>query len=96
MSEQLRKRPASPFIVWPLCVFFMVVVYLGSYGPVVGLLVHQWISADTFEVLCNTVYFPIFWIDCATDFFHENPVGQAYARYVDWWILNDSVHFGHP
>jgi hypothetical protein len=80
MSEQPRKRPASPFIVWPVCVFLVVVLYVGSFGPVA-----RFTSDETCEFLCDTVYFPITWIEENTDITRTR-VGQACVRYVEWWL----------
>ena len=85
MSEQPRRRRTSPWIVWSAFVFVLIVLYLGSYGPVVWLTTHDRISPETHERIYATVYFPINRTADNTSFFGDNPVGRAYADYVLWW-----------
>ena len=85
MSEQPQTRRTSPWIVWPVCMFFFVVFYLASFGPVWGLWANDRISGHTYQFLCDTVYFPIYSINDNTEFFHDNPIGRAYMSYVDWF-----------
>lgn len=85
MTNQPAKRRTSPLIVWPLCLLFLVAIYLASPGPIMWLEAHDRISESTSDMIFDTVYFPISWLGNNTDFFYDHPAGAAYVRYVYWW-----------
>jgi hypothetical protein len=62
----------------------MVLLYLASAGPVAGLYAHKHISGRTYGLLCDTVYFPLAWLEFHSDVY-EHPVGEAYVRYLQWF-----------
>lgn len=85
MSEQARQRRISPWIVWPTCLLVFVVLYLGSLGPFVWLEAQDQMSVAIFDLIYETVYFLIDWIDENTPFFYEHPAGEAYVSYLRWF-----------
>ena len=85
MTNQPAKRRTSPFIVWPVSLFFLLSMYVVSYGPVLGLYSRGMISVPAFLFLYRSVYFPIQWTNDNTDFLRDNRIGQEYVRYLEWW-----------
>jgi hypothetical protein len=63
----------------------VVLLYLASVGPVVGISERGWVSDAVYDTLFDTVYFPLSWIDDNTEFFKEHPVGKPYSDYVYLW-----------
>jgi hypothetical protein len=84
-ADQPAKRRTSPFIVWPVCLFFMVLLYLASLGPVTWLATNGAITVRTYDRMFQTVYFPVDWVRNNSRFLWDHPVGRAYVNYVDWW-----------
>lgn len=70
--------------MWPACLYLMFVLYLASLGPVAWLYGHKHISGRTYDTIWKTVYFPLAWLEYESDFF-DQPIGEAYTRYVDWF-----------
>jgi len=84
MQDASSNRRGQPFGIWLCGVVILVVAYLASPGPVVWLTNHKWISRGASDRLFETAYAPLVWMEFNTDFF-DNPVGAAYADYVDWF-----------
>jgi len=76
----------SPWIVWPVCLVIFVVLYLASLGPVSALYSRGVISPEVGQRIVATVYFPIMWVGENTRILADNPIGQAYVAYVNWWV----------
>jgi len=74
----------SPWYVWPVCLLLLVAMYLASAGIVVWLHSRGRISVQTLNLMGETVYFPLNWIDTNTDFFTKNAIGRAYGSYLEW------------
>jgi hypothetical protein len=86
MSDQSEHRQrASHVIVWMIGVLLFVVGYVASFGPVNWFVSRNYISSQTYDRLCDTVYAPFVWVDMNTEFFTGNPVGVIYADYVEWF-----------
>jgi hypothetical protein len=86
MSDQSNdRRRASHVIVWVMGVVVLVGGYLASFGPVHWLISRNYISSETHDRLCDTVYAPIVWVDMETDLLNDNPIGIAYYDYVEWF-----------
>ncbi len=60
-------------------------MYVASPGPVLWLCEREGVSAMSRDRLMEVTYFPIFWLGKHTNLFTTNPVGKAYAKYLDWW-----------
>ena len=88
MTMQNKKRRASTFVVWTVCLFIFVALYLASLGPVNRLYVKNRISRPTYELLADTVYAPVHWVEINTDLFYNNPLGRAYGRYLEWCVTS--------
>jgi hypothetical protein len=86
MSEQPTKRRTSPWIVWPACLFILVLMYLASYGPFLWLYGHDYMSDSTCTSIEETVYFPYCYVEDNTNFFTEHPIGRAYMGYLRWFV----------
>ena len=86
MSDQSEdRRRAAHVTVWVIGVVVFAGGYLASIGPATWLVATGWISDSTYDLLLDTVYAPLVWVDMNTEFFYENPVGIAYFNYVEWF-----------
>jgi hypothetical protein len=83
MSEPTRKRSSPPlttlFIVTALAIFYPL-----SAGPAGWLFIHGYLP-ESAMVVADWFYGPLSWVSLHTTFFSENPIGQAYSSYIDWW-----------
>jgi hypothetical protein len=86
MTTQTGKRRASPFAVWPACFVVLLALYLASLGLVNRLVVQDRITRPTYELLCDTLYAPVIWVELNTELLANNPLGRAYGRYLEWCV----------
>lgn len=57
----------------------VLLLYVGSYGPVWGLVYHARIS-DSAQGFFSKLYVPLLWVRMNT------PLARPLNAYVDWWV----------
>ncbi len=80
-QEEQRQRSWTTPSLWAA----LVVLYLASPGPLVGLVSRGVISEAACAAVARIVYAPLNMIGQKTSFFAEHPVGRAYLAYIEWW-----------
>lgn len=88
MTAQTERRRVSPLVVWVASLVVLFALYLSSLGIVNRLRVQDRISTPTYELLCDTLYAPVIWVELNTELFWNNPLGRAYGRYLEWCVVS--------
>ena len=78
-DEEFQQR--RPWLTI-LSLSLLLVFYLASLGPFIGLYEHGFLTDSISESIVKTVYFPLVLLDENTDFF-ETPVGECYVWYLE-------------
>ncbi len=73
-------RPVAAFVL-------LIVMYLASLGPICLLVSRGLLDVSTADQIFHSAYYPLAYVDDHSEFFQENPVGMAYAWYVEHWTL---------
>jgi hypothetical protein len=83
MNEPVRNR-SSPVLATLFVVVTLAILYPLSAGPASWFFQHGHFPSSAM-VAADWFYGPIDWVSLNSRFFDDNPIGQAYARYIEWW-----------
>lgn len=74
-----KARQSRPWINWLMIGLVTVTAYLLSYGPIIYLEKHGFLSMGFMMNMNLVVYYPVIWIR------DHSPLGPLLEWYLEWW-----------